>query len=91
MLFMWQQRIISITKILEALLAYKPVLCEKPFTVNALEMKALIALAERQQLFLMEAMDKVSPGYGSVSAMVGRRSNWPDQTNSSDIWFLLPF
>ncbi len=40
----------------EALLAYKPVLCEKPFTVNALEMKALIALAERQQLFLMEAM-----------------------------------
>jgi len=40
----------------EALLANKPVLCEKPFTVNALEMNALIALAERQQVFLMEAM-----------------------------------
>ena len=40
----------------DALLANKPVLCEKPFTVNAMEMKALIALAERQQLFLMEGM-----------------------------------
>ena len=38
----------------EALLANKPVLCEKPFTVNAQEMNALIALAERQQVFLME-------------------------------------
>jgi predicted dehydrogenase len=40
----------------EALLANKPVLCEKPFTVNAMEMKVLIALAERQQVFLMEGM-----------------------------------
>jgi predicted dehydrogenase len=40
----------------QALEANKPVLCEKPFTVNAREMKSLIALAERKQLFMMEAM-----------------------------------
>lgn len=40
----------------QVLLANKPVLCEKPFTVNAPEMRALIELAERKQQFLMEAM-----------------------------------
>jgi predicted dehydrogenase len=40
----------------QALEANKPALCEKPFTVNAREMKSLIALAERKQLFMMEAM-----------------------------------
>jgi predicted dehydrogenase len=40
----------------QVLEANKPVLCEKPFTVNAREMKSLIALAERKQLFMMEAM-----------------------------------
>ena len=40
----------------QALEADKPVLCEKPFTVNAREMKSLIALAEDKQLFMMEAM-----------------------------------
>ncbi len=40
----------------QALQANKPVLCEKPFTVNASEMRALIELAERKQLFIMEAM-----------------------------------
>lgn len=34
----------------------KHVLCEKPFTVNAPEAKALIQLAKEKNLFLMEAM-----------------------------------
>jgi len=40
----------------QVLEANKPVLCEKPFTVNAGEIQALIALAKRKQLFMMEAM-----------------------------------
>ena len=40
----------------QVLEANKPVLCEKPFTVNAREMRSLIALAEQKQLFMMEAM-----------------------------------
>lgn len=40
----------------QVLEANKPVLCEKPFTVNAREMKALMALAEQKQLFMMEGM-----------------------------------
>jgi predicted dehydrogenase len=36
--------------------AGKAVLCEKPFTVNAREAEEVIALARRNQVFLMEAM-----------------------------------
>jgi predicted dehydrogenase len=36
--------------------AGKPVLCEKPFTVNAREAEEVIALARRKKVFLMEAM-----------------------------------
>ncbi len=36
--------------------AGKPVLCEKPFTVNAKQARALVDLARRKDLFLMEAM-----------------------------------
>ncbi len=39
-----------------ALRAGKPVLCEKPLTVNASEAEALIAFARSERLFLMEAM-----------------------------------
>ena len=39
-----------------ALEAGKPVLMEKPFTVNAGEAEALVALAREVELFLMEAM-----------------------------------
>lgn len=34
----------------------KPVLCEKPFTVNSREARQLIALARQNKVFLMEAM-----------------------------------
>jgi predicted dehydrogenase len=36
--------------------AGKAVLCEKPFTVNAAELEAVIAVARRRKVFLMEAM-----------------------------------
>lgn len=39
-----------------ALTAGKHVLCEKPFTSNAAELHALIALAKEKNVFLMEAM-----------------------------------
>jgi predicted dehydrogenase len=39
-----------------ALLAGKPVLVEKPFTVNAAQARELVALARERELFLMEAM-----------------------------------
>lgn len=39
-----------------ALNAGKHVLCEKPFTSNAAELRALIALAKEKDVFLMEAM-----------------------------------
>lgn len=43
----------NVKQILEA---GKHVLCEKPFTVNASEMKALVDLATEKKLFMMEAM-----------------------------------
>jgi predicted dehydrogenase len=36
--------------------AGKPILCEKPFTINAQEAREVIALARQKQLFCMEAM-----------------------------------
>jgi predicted dehydrogenase len=44
------------TSVVTALNAGKHVLCEKPFTANAAELKSLILLAREKGLFLMEAM-----------------------------------
>lgn len=41
---------------INSLRAGKSVLCEKPFTVNSTELKMLISIAQKQGLFLMEAM-----------------------------------
>jgi predicted dehydrogenase len=39
-----------------ALNAGKPVLCEKPFTINAAQLKEVVRVAREKKLFLMEAM-----------------------------------
>jgi predicted dehydrogenase len=40
----------------QVLMAGKPILCEKPFTVNSREMKSLMEIAGEKKLFMMEAM-----------------------------------
>ena len=50
-----------------ALEAGKPVLCEKPFTVNAIQTEKLISTAKEKKLFLMEALwTRFLPIYGIV-------------------------
>ena len=52
-----------------ALRAGKPTLCEKPFTVNADEARALIATARESGVFLMEAMwTRFFPAYQQMLA-----------------------
>lgn len=49
--------------------AGKPVLCEKPFTVNAAQARALIPLAQAKGLFMMEALwSRFLPVYRQVRA-----------------------
>ncbi len=51
----------------QALETNKPILCEKPFTVNAREIKSLIAIAKNKKLFMMEAMwTRFLPAIGQV-------------------------
>ena len=50
-----------------SLAAGKPVLREKPMTINATGTRALVELAQRQRVFLMEAVwTRVLPIYASV-------------------------
>ena len=54
-----------------ALSAGKPVLCEKPFAVNAHEARTMIDLAESRNLLLMEAMwSRYLPHYGLIRTIV---------------------
>ena len=54
-----------------ALNAGKPVLCEKPFAVNAQEAQAMIAAASRNSVALMEAMwARFLPHYAKVREIV---------------------
>ncbi|MBG9376858.1 Gfo/Idh/MocA family oxidoreductase [Panacibacter sp. DH6] len=49
----------------------KPVLCEKPFAINAAEAAEMIALAKEKQVFLMEALwTKFLPHFIKVKEMV---------------------
>ncbi len=67
---------------LMALEAGKHVLCEKPFTVNALESKKLIDLAAEKKLFLMEAVwTRYLPIYGTVR-------KWLDKGKIGDVTLL---
>ncbi|MBT3339215.1 MAG: Gfo/Idh/MocA family oxidoreductase [Anaerolineae bacterium] len=50
-----------------ALNAGKPVLCEKPFTVNAVETEKLLKTAKEKNLFIMEALwTRFLPIYGII-------------------------
>jgi predicted dehydrogenase len=54
-----------------ALNAGKPVLCEKPFSVNAREAQAMVEAAARNQVALMEAMwARFLPHYAKVREIV---------------------
>ena len=55
----------------DALNAGKHVLCEKAFTINAVEARELVALARQKKLFLMEAMwNRFQPWYGVVKQLL---------------------
>ena len=65
-----------------ALEAGKPVLCEKPFTVNAKETKELLDLAAEKKLFLMEAVwTRYLPIYKTVR-------KWLDKGRIGDVTLL---
>lgn len=55
----------------DALNAGKHVLCEKAFTINAVEARELVHLASEKNLFLMEAMwNRFQPWYGVVNQLL---------------------
>ena len=63
--------------------AGKPVLCEKPLTVNATETEALIAKSQEKNVFLMEALwTRYLPIYGQVR-------EWLDSGVIGDIKFMI--
>lgn len=54
-----------------ALNAGKPVLCEKPFAVNALQAQAMVDVAEKNNVALMEAMwARFLPHYANVREII---------------------
>lgn len=76
----------------QVLEANKPVLCEKPFTVNAREMKALITLAEAKQLFMMEAMwTRFLPAMVQLRAWLAEDAIGPIKQVRATFGFLFPF
>ena len=57
--------------VISALNAGKPVLCEKPFAVNAHEAREMVAAAERNSVALMEAMwARFLPHYAHVREII---------------------
>ena len=57
--------------VIAALKAKKPVLCEKPFAVNASEAKEMVAAAKAHDVALMEAMwARFLPHYGKIREIV---------------------
>lgn len=60
----------------KAILAGKHVICEKPFTVHVDELKELIALAEQQQVMLLEAItNQYYPNYIELKKQLDRIGN----------------
>ncbi|MEX3074246.1 Gfo/Idh/MocA family protein [Vibrio alginolyticus] len=66
----------------QCLLAGKPVLCEKPLTVNASQARELVEIAQKQQVFLMEAVwTRFLPVWNQVST-------WLDEKRIGDLCLL---
>lgn len=59
--------------------AGKPVLCEKPFAINAREAESMIAVARRKNLFLMEAM------WTRFLPAVAKAREWVDQGRIGEV------
>jgi predicted dehydrogenase len=72
--------------------AGKAVLCEKPFTINAAEAEAVIQLARRKKLFLMEAMwTRFIPLVGKVRQLLADRVIGDLQILVADLGFWADF
>ena len=57
--------------VITALNAGKPVLCEKPFAVNAMEAQEMVAAAQKNNVALMEAMwSRFLPHYAQVREII---------------------
>jgi predicted dehydrogenase len=60
--------------VIAALNAGKPVLCEKPFAVNSIEAKEMVAAAKANDVALMEAMwSRFLPHYSKIREIVASR------------------
>ncbi|WP_308447566.1 Gfo/Idh/MocA family protein [Chitinimonas viridis] len=74
------------------LAAGKPVLCEKPFTLNAQQAAQAIALAGERQVFMMEAMwMRFIPAIAQAQALVASGAIGQLQGVHADFGFLQPF
>jgi len=72
--------------------ADKAVLCEKPFTINAAEAEAVIQLARRKKLFLMEAMwTRFIPLVGKLQQLLADRVIGDLQMLVADLGFWAEF
>ncbi|MEP7155546.1 MAG: Gfo/Idh/MocA family oxidoreductase, partial [Betaproteobacteria bacterium] len=74
------------------LAAGKPVLCEKPLVVNASHGRAVVELARKQNLFLMEAVwTRFLPVYGVVADWLSSGAIGRVRTIQSSFCFNIPF
>jgi len=70
----------------------KAVLCEKPFTINLKEAKAVIALARQKKLFLMEAMwMRFNPAIVKVREYIASKAIGEIVSVYADFGFFTPF
>lgn len=75
----------------ECLLAGKPVLCEKPLTVNAAQAQSLIELSRKQGVFLMEALwTRFLPIYEDIRQWLASGKIGRVQSISSSFGFEFP-
>jgi predicted dehydrogenase len=71
--------------------AGKPVLCEKPLTVNAAQTKQLVALAKTNNVFLMEALwTRFQPAWQQVRAWLNQQKIGEIKLISSSFGFNIP-